>query len=60
MQELDSVAARTAPAFTPTTAGGLPAILRRRLFANAKDNPQRNAVAQAYAARLAPPQPVGH
>ena len=50
IQELESVAARTAQAFTPTDAGDLPAILRRRLFANAEDNPQRDAVAQAYAA----------
>ena len=50
MQELDSVTARTAQAFTPTDAGDLPAILRRRLFTNAEDNLQRDAVAQAYAA----------
>ena len=50
MQELDSVTARTAQAFTPTDVGDLPAILRRRLFTNAEDNPQRAAVAQAYAA----------
>ena len=50
MQELDSVTARTAQALTPTDASDLPAILRRRLFTNAEDNPQRAAVAQAYAA----------
>ena len=50
MQELDSVAARTAQAFTPTNADDFPAILRRRLFTNAEDNPQRDAVAEAYAA----------
>ena len=50
MQELGSVTARTAQAFTPTDAGDLPAILRRRLFTNAEDNLQRDAVAQAYAA----------
>ena len=50
IQELDSVAARTAQDFTPTDANDLPAILRRRLFTDAEDNPQRDTVAQAYAA----------
>ena len=50
MRELDSVAARTAQAFTPTDVDDLPAILRRRLFTNAEDNPQRDCVARAYAA----------
>ena len=50
MQELDSVTARTAQTFTPSDSEDLPAILRRRLFTDAENNPQREAAAQAYAA----------
>ena len=50
MREVNSVTARTARDYTPTESGDFPAILRRRLFANAEDSEQRGAVADAYAA----------
>ena len=50
MGDVDSVISRTARDYTPTETGDFPAILRRRLFANAEDSPQRDAVAEAYAA----------
>ena len=50
MREVNSVTARTARDYTPTESGDFPAILRRRLFANAEDSEQRGAVADAYSA----------
>ena len=50
MRDVDSVVSRTARDYTPTEDTDFPAILRRRLFDNAEDNAQRDAVADAYAA----------
>ena len=50
MRDVDSVISRTARDYTPTETADFPAILRRRLFENAENNPQRQTVADAYAA----------
>ena len=50
MRDVDSVISRTARDYTPTETADFPAILRRRLFVNAENSEQREAVADAYAA----------
>ncbi len=49
MNNLDSVTARVARDFTPTEAGDVPAILRRRLFQDTGSDGHRLDVAGAYA-----------
>ena len=49
MNNLDSVTARVARDFTPTEAGDVPAILRRRLFQDTGSDGHRRDVARAYA-----------
>ena len=49
MNNLDSVASRTAQDFTPTETADVPAILRRRLFQSTGTDAYRREVAQAYA-----------